>query len=73
MESEEVNSLCAGDANGDEVIDIADISAVLKEGVYAKSAAAGQLEDIDEDGTVGMMDISIILLEKNYSKTSKNI
>lgn len=73
VESEEVNSLCAGDANGDEVIDIADISAVLKEGVYAKSAAAGQLEDIDEDGTVGMTDISIILLEKNYSKTSKNI
>jgi|GEM_PF-6285135 len=54
---------CAGDFNGDNVIDFADTSILLASGNYAATAAGAQniLCDIDADEMVTVADLSIVL------------
>lgn len=63
-----------GDANGDGVIDIADISLILKDGVYnCSTGQAGAQADIDDDGVISVLDIGEILLAENYGKSDETI
>ena len=65
--------LANGDINGDGVVDLADISAILASGVYGSENASGRPEDIDNNGVVNALDLSIILLSSNYASSSKAI
>ena len=63
-----------GDANGDGVVDIADISLLLQAGHYGASAAqAGTELDINDNGTIEIGDIAEILSAANYGGTDTTI
>ena len=60
-------TLYNGDANGDGVVDIADISLLLQVGHYGASVAqAGTDLDINDNGTIEIGDIAEILNADNY-------
>ena len=59
-----------GNVNGDTKIDIQDVAEILKEENYSGTNTA---YDIDEDGVVGLSDISIILAKNNYGKNSDTL
>ena len=59
-----------GNVNGDTKIDIQDVAEILKEENYASTQAAF---DIDEDGIVGLSDISIILAKANFAKNGDTL
>ncbi len=61
-----------GDVNGDGVVDLSDVSAVLASGSYGNQDALGRAEDIDNNGVINALDLSIILLSSNYASTSKS-
>ena len=65
--------LSNGDVNGDGVVDLADVSAVLASGVYGSENALGRAEDIDNNGVINAVDLSIILLSSNYASSSKTV
>ena len=63
-----------GDANGDGVVDIADISLLLQAGHYGASATqAGTELDINDNGTIEIGDIAEILSTANYGGTDTTI
>lgn len=63
-----------GDANGDGVIDISDISLLLSNGVYMSDASqTSEWYDINDDGVINIKDISVILLAENYAESEKTI
>ena len=62
-----------GDANGDGVVDIADISLLLQAGNYGSSAQGRENLDMDDSGSITIADIAEILLAENYSGTDKEI
>ena len=59
-----------GDVNNDGVINMTDMSILLKSENYSSSNADF---DIDLDGSVGMSDISVILNSYNYGRTDVEI
>ena len=65
-------ALSDGDVNSDGITDMADISALLSEGVFGKEGEDIP-EDINCDGAVNIDDLIIILLESNYSRKEKTI
>ena len=52
-------SACAGDTNGDNVVDFADLSAVLS--AFGQTRPAGCAGDVNGDGQVNFADISVVL------------
>lgn len=52
-------SACAGDANGDGVVDFADLNAVL--GAFGQALPAACGADVNGDGTVGFPDLNAVL------------
>lgn len=66
--------LCNGDANGDGIVDIRDISLLLAAENYGQSAAAaGTEKDINDDGVITIADVSETLLAENYGGRDKTI
>ena len=59
-----------GDVNRDGVVDIADISCILRADVYASDS---EIEDINNDNVVDIHDIAVTLLADNYASTSKHL
>ena len=59
-----------GDVNGDDVIDIADLSVLLATGNYGE---ANTEIDLTGDTYITVDDIAVALQEQNYSKTSVKI
>ena len=64
--------LCAGDINADNVVDLADLSIMLRLEVFGQFAM-GADEDINGDGTVNIEDIGIVLLADNFAQSAKTI
>ena len=59
-----------GDVNADAVIDIADISLLLGDGYY--DSANAEL-DLNGDGRINVLDINIIVNEKNFAKIAVEV
>ncbi|MBR2590576.1 MAG: S8 family serine peptidase [Clostridia bacterium] len=63
-----------GDANRDGIVDLADISLLLKSSNYGASAMVSRKQyDMNDDGTIDVRDIEIILLAQNYGGKDTSI
>ncbi len=62
-----------GDANGDNSIDITDISELVKEGIYGSDSSGKEEYDMDDNGTISVTDIAEILKYENFLKSGKCI
>ena len=63
-------TLPLGDVNGDDVIDIADISMLLATGNYGEANTA---IDLTGDGMITIDDIAVALQDQNYGKSSVKV
>ena len=55
-----------GDVNADNIVDMADVSLLLADGVYG-NAYPNATEDLNDDGITDIRDIAILLAEDNYA------
>ena len=64
------NDWSLGDVNGDNAIDMADVSCILAQSNYAKAVARADNKncDLDVNNTVDIGDVAVILKEANYAK-----
>ena len=61
--------IAEGDVNGDNLIDLGDISAILAQGVYGSESGDNAYQskmDVNADGVIDIGDISALLGEGNY-------
>lgn len=67
--------LCAGDINGDECIDIKDLTLLTSDNTYNLTAdtAATKNADVNGDGAYDVKDLIIITSDDNYSKAPATV
>ena len=67
-------TLYNGDANGDGVVDIADITSVLQADCFGTAATVPTApRDINDDGMIDIKDVNQILLAENYGGSDVTI